>query len=53
VELFKYGGLYLKQRLLTSLNMCWQDIEIPKPWLEAAVISIYKEIDPTVKITEA
>jgi hypothetical protein len=45
VELFKNGGLYLKQRLLTLLNMCWQDIEIPKPWLEASVISIYKKGD--------
>jgi hypothetical protein len=45
VELFKYGALYLKQRQLTLLNMCWQDIEIPKPWLKALVISIYKKRD--------
>lgn len=34
-ELYKYGGLFLKLRLLHLYNMCWKSHKIPEDWLTA------------------
>ena len=47
IELLKYGGILLQLRLLHFLNMCWKEHSVPKEWLRARVISLFKRGDRT------
>ena len=42
-ELIKYAGQRLKDKLLVIMNSYWmRGVEIPREWIDAEVISIYK-----------
>jgi sorting nexin-29 len=43
MEVFKYGGTVLQLRLMHLSNMCWKTCLIPKDWLKAKVISLFKK----------
>lgn len=43
LELIKYSGTTLKQRLLHLLNLCWKNCKIPDEWTKAKVISLFKK----------
>ena len=42
IMLLKYGGILLQLRLLRFLNMSWKEHSVPKEWLRARVISLFK-----------
>lgn len=44
IELIKYGGIILKQRVLHLLNMCWKQQEIPKEWFLVKVKRLFKKM---------
>ena len=42
-ELIKYGGIEIRESLVRTLNQYWNGVvAIPREWLDAEVISIYK-----------
>jgi hypothetical protein len=43
LELFKYGGIPLKLRLLHLLNLSWKYCIIPSAWQKAKIISLFKK----------
>jgi hypothetical protein len=43
LELFKYGGVPLKLRLLHLLNLSWKYCIIPSAWQKANIISQFKK----------
>jgi hypothetical protein len=42
VELFKYGGGLLKNKLLQLLNNIWHNHQMPKDWETGIIINIHK-----------
>ena len=42
-ELFKYGGILLKLRLLNSYNICWKRYQVPLGCLVSRVVFIFKK----------
>ena len=43
-ELVKYGGRFLKERLISMMNQYWRgDVGLPTEWRNAEVVSIYKK----------
>jgi hypothetical protein len=43
LELFKYGGIPLKLRLLHLLNLSWKHCIIPSAWQKAKIIFLFKK----------
>jgi hypothetical protein len=43
LELFKYGGEPLKNKLLQLLSNIWHNHQIPRNWETGIIINIYKK----------